>query len=294
VLVVFVGITVTVAAAWIAGSPAAPAPSAAAGNSVPLQPGRTTSVVVTVEVGSPLERAVPGRAYGLAVIADSEQRWADAAALYREATTEWAAASRLQPSRALELAGAKAERERQRSQMLASRLRSAAGGRSGRDPAARRAESLEEARLLRAKLLATRAFLGRVPPALFAKTRDRLQEALRAGDTPDGGESPSPIGDAEINLALCSTFAAGGEVEAARLARARVATADRADHNNRLGMAACAAGLGETRAAIAELEVLVLHPGPSRTDRFQLRDLYLSNDWDRLRGDPRFESLFPR
>ena len=39
---------------------------------------------------------------------------------------------------------------------------------------------------------------------------------------------------------------------------------------------------------------MALHPGPGRTDRFALRDLYLSNDWDRLRGDPRFESLFPR
>ena len=290
----FLGITAAVAATWIAGSPAAPSPSATAGNSVPLQPGRTASVVVTVEVGAPLERAVPGRAYGQAVLADSEQRWADAASLYREASSEWTAAARLQPSRALELAGAKAERERQRSQMLASRVRTAVGGRNGRDPAARRAESLEEARLLRAKLLATRAYLGRVPAALFAKTRDRLQEASRASESPDAGEAASAIGDAEINLALCSTFAAGGEIEAARLARARVTAADRADHTNRLGMAACAAGLGETRAALAQLEILVLHPGPSRNDRFQLRDLYLSNDWDRLRGDPRFESLFPR
>jgi len=285
----------TVAAALIAGSPAAaPAPASAAANSVPLQPGRTASIVVSVEVGAPLERAVPGRAYGLAVAADSEQRWADAAALYREATAEWTAAARLQPSRALELAGAKAERERQRSQMLASRMRGTSAGRGGRDQAARRAEALEEARLLRSKLLATRAFLGRVPPVLFAKTRDRLQEALRAVEAPDAGEPPSPIGDAEINLALCSTYAAGGDIEAARLARARVTAADRAEHTNRLAMAACAAGLGETRAAITELEIMVLHPGPSRSDRFQLRDLYLSNDWDRLRGDPRFESLFPR
>jgi len=291
---VFLGITAAVAAAWIAGPPASPAPTTAVGNSVPLQAGRTASVVVTVEVGAPLERAVPGRAYGQAVLADSEQRWADAAALYREASSEWTAAARLQPSRALELAGAKAERERQRSQMLASRVRSAVVGRNERDAAARRAESLEEARLLRAKLLATRAYLGRVPPALFAKTRDRLQEALRARESPDAGEAASPIGDAEINLALCSTLAAGGEIEAARLARARVTAADRADHTNRLGMAACAAGLGETRAALAELEIVVLHPGPSRNDRFQLRDLYLSNDWDRLRGAPRFESLFPR
>ena len=59
-------------------------------------------------------------------------------------------------------------------------------------------------------------------------------------------------------------------------------------------MALCAAGLGETRAALAELEILALHPGPGRTDRYVLRDVYLANDWDRLRGDPKFESLFPR
>ena len=101
-------------------------------------------------------------------------------------------------------------------------------------------------------------------------------------------------GDAEIHLLLCSTYAAGGEIEAARLARAHVTEAERADPMNNLALAACAAGLGETRGALAELEIVALHPGPGRTDRYALRDIYLSNDWDRLRGDPKFESLFPR
>jgi len=262
-------------------------------NSVPLPPGRTTSVVVSVDVGAPLERAVAGKFYAQAAAADGEQRWADAAALYREAVTEWTAAARLQPSRALELAVTKAERERQRSQMLASRVRATTGtvSRFARDPFARRAEALDEARQLRAKLLATRAVLERVPPALYARTRDRLREALRAGAA---GAGQRLGGEAEIHLLLCSTLAAGGEIEAARLARAHVTEAERAEQSNGVALAACAAGLGETRAAIGELEVLALHPGPGRTDRFALRDIYLSNDWDRLRGDPRFESLFPR
>jgi hypothetical protein len=245
-------------------------------------------------VGAPVERAVPSKYYAQAAAADGDQRWADAAALYREAITEWTAAARLQPSRALELALAKAERERQRSQMLASRVRSTGGtvSRFARDPFSRRAEALDEARALRAKLLAARAVMERVPPALYARTRDRLREALRAGAS--GGSAARMGGDAEIHLLLCSTYAAGGEIEAARLARAHVTEADRADPINGVALAACAAALGETRAAIAEIEVLALHPGPGRTDRFALRDVYLSNDWDRLRGDPKFESLFPR
>jgi hypothetical protein len=261
--------------------------------SVPLQPGRTTPVIVTVDVGAPLERAVPGRFYAQAAAADAEQRWSDAAALYREAVTEWSTAARVQPSRALELALAKAERERQRSQLLASRVRAAPGAisRFGRDSFSRRADALDEARQLRAKLLTARAVLERVPTALYVRTRDRLREALRAGAT---GAAVRVGGDAEIHLLLCATYAVGGEIEAARLARAHVTEAERADPVNSVALAACAAALGETRAAIAELEVVALHPGPGRSDRFALRDLYLYNDWDRLRGDPRFESLFPR
>ena len=203
---------------------------------------------------------------------------------------------RLQPSRALELAIAKAERERQRSQLLASRARGDRRDRprSARDPFTRRADALDEARQLRAKLMVARAVLERVPAALYARTRDRLREALRAR----GARAPPPAartgGDAEIHLLLCATYAAGGEIEAARLARAHVTEAERADPANTVALAACAAALGETRAALAELEIFALHPGPGRTDRFALRDLYLANDWDRLRGDPRFESLFPR
>jgi hypothetical protein len=240
-----------------------------------------------------VERAVPGKFYAQAAAADGEQRWADAAALYREAVNEWTSASRLQPSRALELAAMKAERERQRSQLLASRVRMTTGNSSrfGRDPFSRRADALDEARLLRAKLLTVRAVLERAPPALFAHARDRLREALRAGA---GGTASRMGGDGEIHLLLCSTYAAGGEIEAARLERAHLTEAERADPVNAVPLAECAAALGESRAAIAELEVLALHPGPGRIDRFALRDIYLYNDWDRLRGDPRFESLFPR
>jgi len=163
--------------------------------------------------------------------------------------------------------------------------------RFGHDPFSRRAEALDEARQLRAKLLAARAVLERVPAGLYARTRDRLREALRAGAAGGGTRMG---GDAEIHLLLCSTYAAGGEIEAARLARAHVTETERADPTNAVPLALCAAALGETRAALAELEVLALHPGPGRTDRFALRDIYLYNDWDRLRGDPKFESLFPR
>ena len=267
----------------------------AAAPSVPLQQGRTTAVTVTLDVGAPLERAVASKYYAQAAAADGEQRWSDATALYRDAISEWSAAARAQPSRALELAAAKAERERQRSQLLASRAlavsMSGSATRYGREPFTRRADALDEARQLRAKLMAARAVLERVPPALYARTRDRLREALRAGA---GGIAARLGGDAEIHLLMCSTYAAAGEIEAARLARAHVTEAERADPSNVVRLAECAAALGETRAAIAELEIVALHPGPGRSDRFALRDLYLANDWDRLRGDPKFETLFPR
>ena len=270
----------------------------AAAPSLPLPPGRTTDVTVAVDVGAPLERAVASKYYEQAAAADAQQRWADATALYREAGSEWAAAARVQPSRALELAAAKAERERQRSQLLASRAlaaQSMAGGsnRFTREPYTHRSDALDEGRLLRAKMMTARAVLERVPAGLYARARDRLRESLRAG----AGASPTPArmgGEAEIYLLLCATYAAGGEIEAARLARAHVTEAERADPANTVALAVCAAALGETRAAIAELEIVALHPGPGRSDRFQLRDLYLANDWDRLRGDPKFESLFPR
>jgi len=268
----------------------------AAAPSVPLQPGRTTAVTVTMDVGAPLERAVASKYYAQAAAADGEQRWSDATALYRDAIAEWSAAARAQPSRALELAAAKAERERQRSQLLASRalaVSMSGSTRYGREPFTRRADALDEARQLRAKLMAARAVLERVPAGLYARTRDRLREALRAGAATGPG-SPRLGNEAEIQLLLCATYAAGGEIEAARLARAHVTEAERADPANTVALAVCAAALGETRAAIAELEIVALHPGPGRSDRFALRDLYLSNDWDRLRGDPKFESLFPR
>ena len=90
---------------------------------------------------------------------------------------------------------------------------------------------------------------------------------------------------------LCATYAIGGDAAAARLARAHVASAARTDPANAVARAACAAALGETDAARAALESFVLRPLFPRSD-LALRDVYLANDWDHLRGDPRFESLF--
>jgi hypothetical protein len=277
-----------------AAVPSTPPPAAARrapSEAIPIQPRRINTVVVSIDVGAPVERAVPNRTYARAVAADAELRWTDAEPLYREAHTEWSAAARLTPSRALELAIAKAERERQRSQALAGRARAAAT-RGDRDPGTSRNDALEEARLLRAKLMATRALLERVPPALYARTLDRLQAARRVVPDEDENDSGLVAREGEINLLLCATHAAAGESAAARLDRARVTEADRADPSNSIALAACAAALGETRAALAALELALLHPVVGRIVRDTA--IYESNDWDRLRGDRRFESLFPR
>jgi hypothetical protein len=99
--------------------------------------------------------------------------------------------------------------------------------------------------------------------------------------------------NAEIQLLLCATYAVGDTEADARFARARVTEAERADPVNAQSLAGCAALLGETETALRTLESMILRRLPLRADRF-LRDLYLSNEWDRLRGNPRFESLFPR
>ena len=69
-------------------------------------------------------------------------------------------------------------------------------------------------------------------------------------------------------------------------------TAERHDLDNALPLAVCAAALGEDDEAMARLEIFVLRPAPHPLDPYTLRDLYLANDWDRLRGQPRFETLF--
>jgi hypothetical protein len=252
-------------------------------------PGRTVTVVATEDVGAPLERAFPSASYARAADADAEMRWDDARRAYRDAAEAWSAIDRTRPSRALEDAIAKANREAGSSQALLIRGSNSPQTTSHLAEPMRhlivRHQSMEEARLLRSKLMATRAALGRVPAALYARTRARLQEARDAGDSAHDG------GDAEIALALCATLAVGGDPAAARLARATVPTAARGDPANTLMLAACAAALGENAAALAALESYVLRPQTPRSDAL-VRDVYLSNDWDHLRGDPRFESLF--
>src|SRR5215471_18209874 len=143
---------------------------------VALSPGRTASVEVALDVGKPVERAVQGRAYGLAVAMDRDQRWSEAAGLYQQAIAEWSAAMHLHPSHELERAMQKAERERQRSQLLAGL--EPARGRPDTTPT--RMNPLDEGRLYRTKLMVVRAFTGAVPPGLYLRARGALERALRA------------------------------------------------------------------------------------------------------------------
>ena len=278
----------------IAVTSADPAQSAAA-IALPIGNGRTTTIIASIDVGAPIERAVPNAAYGQAATADAEERWADAETLYRKAIAEWTATLRTRSSHALELAIAKAEHELRSSQTLAVAAQTArlAINRSRVADDAQRArewhQALDEGRLLSAKLLATRAALGRVPAALYTHARNRLEEA-RDGDPQALGRVGASI-DAATELLLCATYAVGGATADARLAWARVAEAERDDPANAPGVAACAAALGNEEHALRALEMFVLRPVPVRPESF-LRDIYLWNDWDHLRGNPRFESLF--
>jgi hypothetical protein len=262
---------------------------------VPAPPGRTVTVIATHDVGSPLERAFPSATYAHAVAADAELRWDDARLLYRQAADDWAATARTRPSRALQNAIAKAEHEASVSQALAGYQRLGTASLEHLPSDARRAflqrQALEVGRNLRAKLMATRAVLGRAPSDLYARTRARLEEARDAAAPNHAAQPPNDGGDAETELLLCATYAVGGDAAAGRLARARVTSAARADPANAVARAACAAALGETEAALAALESFVLRPLFPRSD-IALRDVYLANDWDHLRGDPRFEDLF--
>jgi hypothetical protein len=260
-----------------------------AAGAIPAAPGRTITVVAEDDVGAPLERAFPSAAYARAAAADAEQRFEDARALYRQAADAWAMVARTRPSRPLDNAIAKAQHEAVISQALSTRAHGG-GLPFGRLPEdARRAfarrQALQDGILLRAKLMATRAALGRVVPDLYTRAHARLEESRDAAARAGAGTDP------EVELLLCATDAVGGDAEGARRARARVTTTQLDDPSNKVALAACAAALGENEAALAALESFVLRPLIPRADTV-LRETYLSNDWDHLRGDPRFESLF--
>ncbi len=267
-------------AALLAADAGAPAATAA------LPRGRMTTVLLTEDVGAPIERAFPNDLYQRAAQADAEGRWEDARGLYRRAADEWTAQAVRHPSPTLDLAVAKAEREAGRSEELAIRAKNVGFG--GRIPEPlrepfRRRQATEEGRLLREKLMATRAALGRSSPALFARARARLREAI----DPDA----PPARNAQVELWLCATEAVGGDLAAARLARASVPDGARAETANAIPLAACDAALHEDEAALRVLETFVLRlPAPRPAE--QVRDLSLANDWDRLRGTRRFDSLF--
>src|SRR5262249_36296536 len=156
---------------------------------------------------------------------------------------------RTRRSEVFERAQQKAERERQRSQLLAT-LQPARGR---PDVAPNRLSPYDQGRLYRTKLMVVRAFTGTVPAGPYA----RAPGALTAG--PRAGTGGHPENEAEIQLLLCATQAAAGDTRAARLARARVPEAEREHPTNALSMAYCAAALGEDAEALARLELYVIH-----------------------------------
>ena len=253
------------------------------GGRVTVEGGRTTTIEAAPLLGTSLERAVSSDAYAMAVTDDRDERWSEAASLYQQAIAEWSSRFHTEPSAELERAIIKADRERQRSQLLA-------GVQAQRDklPAAtQRSLALERGRIYRTKLMSVRAYTGAVPAGLLARTRRELEEALRLAD------STKPNAETEARLLLCATRAAGGDRVAARLELAHVTTAERADPATTLPLAVCQAALGNLPLALGLLEIFIQRqPIEQRLDPFALRDLYLANDWDRLRGDRRFESLF--
>jgi hypothetical protein len=96
-----------------------------------------------------------------------------------------------------------------------------------------------------------------------------------------------------VRLLLCATRAAAGDRSGARLELAHVPRASREDPAHAVALAACQAALGYDDEALGSLAVAVLRLGPStRLLPAQTRDLRQANDWDVLRGDPRFERLF--
>ena len=173
----------------------------------------------------------------------------------------------------LELAIAKAERERQRSQRLAIYARSAAQ-RALQRGAVRRDQALDEGRLLRGKLMAAARGVGRrVPCPLRPHARSAggcPAWPRNAGDPEDREAAPAAPAEgrarpaaphaAEIELLLCAVRAIGGEPEAARLARAHVTAAERANPANTLALAVCAAALDERDAALPNARALRFTP----------------------------------
>jgi hypothetical protein len=255
--------------------------------------GRTTELVVVPGRGRPIDRepelAARAPSYRLAVARDGELRFAEAVVLYQQAGFELSAALRLGSSPALEVALMKTDRERQRSLALAAMPDdpSPFPGTTPR-PLGQRASPIQRARMLRAKLMTVLATTGVASPGLLTETLRAFDQSLRASSFTGAG------GDPEVRLYLCATRAAAGDRDRARLELAHVSSRDRLDPANALAAATCAAALGDDDGALGSLAVAVhrLLP-PDRVDLGQTREVYLSNDWDRLRGQPRFESLFP-
>lgn len=271
---------------------------------------QTTTLRIEPRVGHPIERdpefssKIPS--YQRALAMDRDQRWSEAAGLYQQALAEIGRAFRLASTPLVERAATKIEVERRRSQTLAVATSTASRslGPAVQAPAPR-VSALERGRLLRLKLMAVRAGTGVVPADLVLATLRSLEQAERTFEAraltekrpPGQAHDPHRLGgDPEIRLLQCAARATAGDRGAARIVLAHVAHADRTDPARALGMAICAAALGRDDEAMASLAVVLDKLGASSRAGLlplgQTTELYSDNDWDSLRGNPRFERLF--
>jgi tetratricopeptide (TPR) repeat protein len=248
---------------------AAAGPAAADADPQALATSRTHVVRTRPRVAPGLETAMPRTAiYGQAVALDLEERFDESAARYRDAEVEF---SRLPstPARQQTLSAwqLKCRWQAQWSRQLAL-------PRQGLRPLdAYASAELGYAYLL--KFLAARAFTGRPPLRLALKARALLEDAVRRDAS-----------NAAVRLTLATLLQELGDPLGAQreLARASAALA-RDDALVALRLAAYHAAAGDHPRALEALERVFRR-------RWGVPELLRwSNEYDRLRGDPRFKRL---
>ncbi len=266
-----------------------PAPDAGQGGGdarvFDIRGGRTTSLQVAPRLGRPIESlAAPGGAYARAIAKDAEGRWSEAANLYKEAHAEWNDRFHRRRSPELENAMHKAAAERAYSEIL------------GTAPPARNlAPALAlstaiRARIYRLKLMAVRAYTGSISPMLLRRAVDGFTEAIHLASASEAKDKPPASALPELRILLAATLRVGGERDAARLQVAHVRQADRETPPAALAMAIYQVADGDLESALAYLDVYARRQDPTGGNRL----IYIQNDWDRLRDNPRFERLFRR
>ncbi|HEY3354389.1 MAG TPA: hypothetical protein VGQ83_14145 [Polyangia bacterium] len=253
----------------------AAAPAGADANPQALATSRTHLVRTRPRVAPGLETAMPRTAiYGAAVALDLEERFEESAERYREAEAEFGRmpATAVPGGAATQMAWQrKARWQAQWSLQLGLR------GRGLRAYGAYATGELGYTYML--KFLAARAFTGRPSARLAGRARTLFEESLRQ----DPGNLPARLSYATLLQELGEPLTAQRE-----LARAAVALA-RDEASAALRLSAYLAAAGDRARAVEALERVYRRSPYARWGAPDI--LRWSNEYDRLRDDPRFKRL---